>query len=129
MEIKVVRKWNCYEDHYKWYSNLKFDVKDKNNYNHTLWFNLSPTSNCQVASISPMCVVLDNFTREEFIAMLNALNPIPQWRQLQLLVDIYQNKKELLRKMFPDEIVMLNDYKSTNGTPMCLGLIDVRNLK
>lgn len=95
-------------------------------YCSAFYVSMSPTLNCQMSSIA----WFNNLIR-------NSTNPRQQLYEVHrktfkrlTLVDFNRSLLSKVNEIFKkDEIVQMNNYKSSNGSDMCLGIINISKLK
>jgi hypothetical protein len=90
-------------------------------------FYQSPTGNCQVASACSFDALLDVFSAK-FIRNLIILAKNSFCKRM-LILDVEKKYIPYIHKVFKDtEIVIEQEYHSTNSSDMCMYLINIENL-
>ena len=87
---------------------------------------ISPTLNCQMSSIAWFNNLINNSTNPR-----QQLYEVHRKTSKRLaIVDFNQSLLPKVNEIFKkDEIVQMNNYKSSNGSDMCLGIINISKLK
>lgn len=111
------------------YGQFKIPLKRQGSdirYSPSFYISLGPTLNCQMCSIAWFNNLMSNST-----------NPRQQLYEVHrktlkrlAIVDFKQSLLPRINKILKkDEIVQMNNYKSSNGSDMCLGIINISKLK
>ena len=91
----------------------------------SIYVNQNPNCNCQTASLCYMNNVLQCTGFE--MSLLGEIVNI--YKKKQLLIDIENKYIEKIKELFPKPYIILEKvYTSTNGSIMCIILLDVRHL-
>ena len=107
----------------------KFKINCGGYYN-VCYANEAPTGNCQLFTLTCVDRIFE-FTNYEFLIK----EIIKRVGKNLMMVDIVVSNedeenptyKRKLRKIFKEDIVMCKNYNSTNGSIMCIMLINVSN--
>lgn len=111
----------------KYYDGGIFGIIDSNkSYTYT-FFCQSPTSNCQVASAAGMDLIFDHFD-DNFCRNLIILAK-KSFAKRMLIVDVNKKYHSRVKGTFKNEDFKIEkEYLSTNGSEMCMYLINIENL-
>lgn len=93
----------------------------------TVYVNIHPTMNCQVASIGCFNNILGTTDPKKVLKAL-----IDQANKCQLIIDINSYNEIHTDKLFAEtncKVVLKNPYISTNDSNMIMYLVDIRNFK
>lgn len=131
--IQVVRSApeNSDDREYNYYVNLSYYKKYCNTYGGAqVGIYQSPTYNCQIQSFQGLEELLSEDCRLSDTHKIYALNAI-----MRMITHCYTGKKLFLfdihqsvaEKLLKDNksVILMNNYRSTNGSAMCLGLMNV----
>lgn len=90
------------------------------------YVNVSPTLNCQTSSIA----WFNNLIRKSTNPRQQLYEVYRKTGKRLTIVDFNKFLLSRVNEIFKeDEIVQMNNYKSSNGSDMCLGIINISKLK
>ena len=115
-------------------SYVVFKVRRPNGYNIDFSITKCPTGNCQLTSIGYANSLLGNMAgdknalpqKDVVRAVLFEAYRLIGYTPKIIFVDVNQCYiKEMVHCFNPDEIIMKNEYKSSNGSDMCVFMLNM----
>lgn len=99
----------------------------KGTYKFFIYINPNPTSNCQLSSIGSMNCLLPNFTgsKKDMRDIIKECYRIKSYPPLITIIDVRQNFCPKVEALF--NVINKVPYTSTNGSLMCLYLVNLRD--